>query len=93
MVKRPKSDFTYEILDGNILLIYDQDMGNRSVTNDIDNVIKAISEIEQLDLQKYNIAYQDSIGTFDGVRFDGSYAEIFSINGKSKEDAISYFKR
>lgn len=90
-MKRPKSDFTYEFLDGNVLLIYDQDLGNRSVTNDIESVIKTISEIEQVDLNKYNIAYQDSIGTFDGVRINGSFVEIYSINGKSKEDAITYF--
>ena len=93
VVKRSFSDFTYEFLDGNILVLYELDMGHRSLTNDLNNVIKIISEIEQVDLQKYPIAYQDSMGRFGGVKVNGNAAEIYSINGKSKDDAISYFKR
>ena len=92
MIKRPDSDFTYE-LERNILLIYDQDMGNRSVTNDIENVLDTISKIEEIDIRVFKIAYQDSTKRFDGVRLNNNRIEFYSINGQSKEDVIKYFNK
>jgi phage-related protein len=58
-MKRPVSDFNYGFLVDSILVIYNLDMEHRSVTNDIDNVIHANSKMENVDFEKYNIAYQD----------------------------------
>ena len=40
------SDFTYSIL-GNVISIIDLELGNRSVTNDIENVLRKIEYYHQ----------------------------------------------
>jgi hypothetical protein len=64
------AEFDY-VIDGNIIIITDLNYGGKSVTNDIENVIRDIS----MDLKResgcgicnYKIIYQDSQGMFDEV--------------------------
>jgi hypothetical protein len=69
MQKRSRSNFDYRIgifEDQNILLIWDKNLGNRSVTNDIENVVADIAAYEDVDPKDYVILYRDSEGLWDG---------------------------
>lgn len=72
---KTSSDFTYEI-HGNIIAIEDLDLGNKSVTNDIENVLCAIRFHEEnkhqgfkanFDFDNKRIIYKDSEGIWDEV--------------------------
>lgn len=54
------ADYTYTV-EGNIITIIDLDLGNRSVTNDIDYVLAEI-RAEVGDLSGYSVIYRDSMG-------------------------------
>ena len=78
-----RADYLWHIRDG-VLVIIDRNLGNRSVTNDIENVLADIDrDLRQLadttrlnsmrgvlKLHEYDIIYADSEGRFDGVRVD-----------------------
>ncbi len=66
-------------IDDDIIAIVDKG-GGKTVTNDIDNILKDIStEIPNLD--KFQIIYQDSFGIWDGVIVKGARCiQFFSIN-------------
>lgn len=69
MHKKSRANFLYRIgeFDGQkILLIRDQNSGNISVTNDIENVVADIGTHEGLDPTEYMIIYRDSEGRWDG---------------------------
>ena len=55
------SDYIY-FIKGKVLIIEDSDLGNRSVTNDIQNVLQAIKT--DLDFLPETIIYKDSEGNF-----------------------------
>ena len=68
---QPRADFDYDVLNNEkILLIYDLDQGNVSVTNDIQTVVQFIAHEEGLNLSDYKIAYKDSMDRFDAVIVD-----------------------
>lgn len=60
------ADFDFDIA-ARVLVIYDLNMGNKSVTNDIENVLAEI--FDQIDeLQPIDaVIYRDSEGIFDQV--------------------------
>ena len=60
-----RADYSYSIHDGTVY-IKDENKGNKSVTNDIENVLQDIEFIEG-PLQNYKIIYRDSQGTWDRV--------------------------
>ncbi len=65
------SDYIY-FIKGKVLIIEDSDLGNRSVTNDIQNVLTAIHN--ELDFLPESIIDKDSLGNFDGVELeDGKF--------------------
>lgn len=69
MEKKSHANFLYRIgeHDGQkILLIRDQDSGNVSVTNDIENVVADIAAHEGINLYEHLIIYRDSMGMWDG---------------------------
>lgn len=87
--KRPfAADYSYTI-DGNIIAIVDLDLGNRSVTNDIDYILEEI-RAELGDLSGYSVIYQDSMGRWDGVRLVGRTVEFYSINEPTQERAQAH---
>ena len=60
-----RADFSYTISDGTVYII-DEDKGNKSVTNDMENVLSDIESIEG-SLQNYKIVYRDSQGIWERV--------------------------
>jgi len=88
------SNFHTEII-GNTVVIYDLDIGGRSVTNDIENVLEYIKQ--SVDISNKLVIYQDSDKYFDGVcisrngKFSGFYPihkntlnEAFEVIGEKK---------
>lgn len=64
-----KADFTHELTQYNgfdVIRIEDLDLGNISVTNDIESVVADIAIMEKIDPKKYIVIYKDSDGFFDG---------------------------
>lgn len=86
------AEFEYRFRD-KVLVIYDLNRGARSVTNDMENVLKNISkenpgrEIDSRTL----IVYQDSMGRFDGVKWLKSQdrAEFIALQVLTEKEAIA----
>lgn len=79
MIRKPiRADYTYTI-ETNVISIIDLDLGSKSVTNDIENVLDDI-RTELGDLAGYSVIYRDSMGRRDGVRLVGKSVEFYSIN-------------
>ena len=94
----PGADYTYKLdIEKKVLTIVDLDRGNRSVTNDMENVIVGIAEREGVTVQGlcgFGIAYKDSMGRWDGVKASpleyGRAVAIrfYSLNEKDEESAV-----
>jgi hypothetical protein len=65
-MRQSKSNYTWKI-DQDFLLIEDLDTGNKSVTNDIENVINDIYHEIGEKIKNYKVIYKDSHGIWDGV--------------------------
>jgi hypothetical protein len=61
-----EADFTYSISD-NVISIVDLNLGNRSVTNDIERVLRKIERYHQGSIVGFKIMYRDSEGVWDGI--------------------------
>lgn len=72
MKRNFRADYTCTIADNVIA-----DQGNRSVTNDIDNVVADIKGELANDLSGHAIIYRDSQGVWDGVMLDESGSVSF----------------
>lgn len=72
------ADFTYSI-GGNIISIVDLNLGNRSVTNDIENVLRKIEHFHQASIVGFRIMYRDSEGIWDGIEWSGEHASFFAL--------------
>lgn len=80
MHKKSRANFQYRLgdLEGKkTLLIWDQNVGNRSVTNDIENVVADIATHQDIDPAEYLIIYRDSEARWDG--WDAVTGEFFPI--------------
>lgn len=69
MRKTSRANFLYRIgeVEGQkVVLIWDQNTGNMSVTNDIENVAFDIAMHEGIDPTDYLIVYRNSEGSWDG---------------------------
>ena len=74
-----RSDYKYQ-LDHNILFIEDLNFGNKSVTNDIENILEDISEELDTSMDNYRIMYKDSQGVIDGIYTkDGKFYDFYHI--------------
>lgn len=63
-----KADFEYDI-NNDVITIEDLDLGNMSVTNDIENVITEIVQLEGIiSLDGFLIMYMDSSKKIDGIK-------------------------
>ncbi len=80
-----RADYTYTI-EGSVIAIIDLDLGNRSVTNDIDNVIGDI-RTELGDLSGYAVIYRDSMGRWDGIRLVRDVVHFYALNEINQEQA------
>jgi hypothetical protein len=61
-----KSDYTWKVTE-DVLHIEDLNLGGRTVTNDIENVINEIYQVIGEKIKGYKIMYRDSEGMWDGV--------------------------
>lgn len=92
MANNPKprpfaADYTYTV-EGNVIAIVDLDLGNRSVTNDIEYILDDIrSEIG--DLAGYSVIYRDSMGRWDGVRLVNWTVHFYGLGEADKESAMN----
>lgn len=89
-MEKPKSTYTYKVLEGNILYIEDQDQG-KTVTNDIEAVLYEIAQ--HLDkstvMEDFDIIYRDTDGIIDGVRTeDGEFKEFYAIRETNLNIAV-----
>jgi hypothetical protein len=66
-------------ISGNVISIVDLDLGNRSVTNDIESVLRKIEHYHQGSIGGFRIMYRDSEGFWDGIRWDGKSASFFPL--------------
>lgn len=80
-----RSDYTYTV-EENVIAIIDLDLGNQSVTNDIENVLDEISA-QLRGLAGYAIIYRDSRGIWDGVRLEWGVAVFYGLNETELEEA------
>lgn len=83
-----KADYDYKIIDG-IICIEDLNRGNRSVTNDIENVIEQIKYFENIKNIKI-VIYRDSEGNWDGYVVEND--AFIPLVTKSREIAIQKIK-
>ncbi|WP_229374392.1 hypothetical protein [Fibrella rubiginis] len=84
---RFRADYTYTI-EGTIIVIVDLDLGNRSVTNDIENVLDDI-RLKIGDLAGYSVIYRDSMSRWDGVRLVGRTVYFYGLGETDKESAMN----
>lgn len=88
-MKKSRANFQYRIGavdDQKVLLIWDQNLGNMSVTNDIENVVADIAAHEGIDPMAHLIIYRDSEGRWDG--WDGTTEDFFFF-GKEERDRLA----
>lgn len=67
-----KSDYIHKIENfggRNVIVIEDLDLGGKSVTNNIEQVVMEIEIMEKVDATDYMIVYKDSDGVYDGYDF------------------------
>ena len=83
----PRADYTYTV-EGGVIVIVDLDLGGKSVTNDIDNVLDEI-QAELGYLSGYSVIYRDSSGRWDGVRVKGGLVHFYSLNETNPEQAAA----
>jgi hypothetical protein len=73
-----QADFTYSITP-NTISIVDTGKGSRSVTNDIEAVLRKIEYWHQGSIAAFRIMYRDENGVWDGVRWDGQHPSFFAL--------------
>lgn len=91
MRNEPRSDYEYSV-DGSVIAIEDLDLGNRSVTNDIQNVVNDIRKElgANLTMSGYSIVYKDSMGRYDGVMIsENGNASFYPLGESDLEKAKS----
>jgi hypothetical protein len=83
---KPQADFTYSIF-GNVISIIDLNLGRRSVTNDIEAVLRRIEHWHQGSIAGFRIMYRDSEATWDGIKWDGKTASFFALRETNEDEA------
>lgn len=81
-----RADYEYTV-EGQVICIVDLDRGNRSVTNDIENILHDI-KIHLGELSGYAVIYRDSTGRWDGVRqTENGRADFYGLREIDKDKA------
>ena len=63
-----RADYTLQVDEpAKLIRIVDQDLGNMSVTNDLDRVLIDVANQVDESLDNYSITYRDSTGTWDRI--------------------------
>jgi hypothetical protein len=82
-----QGDFTYSITPDTISII-DTGKGSRSVTNDIEAVLRKIEYWHQGSIAGFGIMYCDENGIWDGVRWDGQHAAFLALGETDEKKAM-----
>ena len=65
---RVRADYTFQVDEpAKLIRIVDQDLGNMSVTNDLEAVLCDVANQIDQALDNYSITYRDSTGTWDRI--------------------------
>ncbi len=72
------ADYTFEV-DDDLVTIHDQNLGNISVTNDIEDVLAQIHR--EIDLTGKKVQYYDSCGQLDRVLQESGKFKGFAPGG------------
>ena len=86
------SDFTHslETYSGReVIVIEDLNLGNKSVTNNIENVVDIVSKLEHVNPANYMIVYRDSEGKWDG--WDHKEQQFVFLNEDNWKDTVSKY--
>lgn len=87
-----EADFDVEVIGG-VVVIYDQDAGSTSVTNDVRGVLRRVSRRIQ-GIGNRPVIYRDSTKTFDGISHEsGSFVGFYPIGETVLEAAITRAKK
>ena len=89
MARKTKSNYNMRT-DGPFILITDENRGNMSVTNNVEEVIEAIQEQlgDDNPIDDFHIIYKDSMGVVDGIKTsNGKFAGFIHIGAKNFDDA------
>lgn len=88
---KAKADYDVTIKEtekGNVfVIIRDNDLGNISVTNNMEMILIDLFELVPK-LDETTIIYRDSDGNYDGVKLKDNGFEFFPIGEKSESRAI-----
>lgn len=86
----PRASFTYSVSPDHILQITD-DVAGKSVTNDIANVLRAVSQDLGHPLTGYRVIYRDTMGTWDGVELNarGEFSRFYPIGTTDQAEALA----
>ena len=88
MKAKYRADFDLQFIK-NVVVIYDLNLGNQSVTNDAENVIEYLNNVIP-EFSSKKIIYQDTRGIFDELEINkkGQFIGFKSINEKTLEKAL-----
>lgn len=87
-----RADYTYALRELNghkFICIIDQNRGNMSVTNDIENVVDEILGREKIIASDHLIVYRDSDGSWDG--WDHSTRAFVHLNSRDQYQSMSNY--
>lgn len=91
-MKSNESYYKY-FFDGNVLFIEDMNKG-KSVTNNIENILKQITLEERTSMDNFRIMYRDTDGIIDGIETkDGKFSNFYPIMERAFYTAKLKIKR
>jgi len=83
---RTRADSTYKITP-TVISIFDTGLGQRSVTEDIEAVLRKIEYWHQGSITKFKIMCRDGKGFWHGVRWDGKIGSRFALGETDERTA------
>lgn len=87
---RASADYLYDLTEDRLLVIIDQDSGEKSVTNDMVNVLADIAQTEGLpSLAGVHVTHRDSDGDWNRVVLsqEGRYERVCSFGLRVTDEA------
>jgi hypothetical protein len=87
-----EADFSYTVSE-DVLKIVDLDLGDNSVTNDTERVLRKIERWQPGLIARCRIMYRDSRGIWDGMEWDGLEVRFFPIRETDERAAERKLKQ